>query len=121
MDIKGNDHIYKVIPNILGNETAENPAIFHLKGISQEDFSAAVVAESVIRQNHTREKAAELVSDNSRKLVADRVVKVENLIIDGEEVSDYETLYKKAPRELIQWITAAVHSTDILSEYEIKN
>jgi len=121
MEIKGNDHIYKVIPNLFGNEKAENPAIFHLKGISQNDFSAAVRAESVISQNHTREEAAKKISENAMKLVSGRVVKIENLSINGQEITTYEDLVKHAPRELVNWIVAAVHSTDVLMEYEIKN
>jgi hypothetical protein len=121
MELRANDHVYKVIPDLFGNAESDNPAVFHLIGISQDHFSEAVRAESVISQNHTREEAARKISENAQKLVADRVVKIENLIIGGEEVTDYAGLVKYGPRELVNWIVAAVHSTDILNEYEIKN
>jgi len=121
MEFNNNNHIYKVIPDVLGNKEAKVPAIFHLKGISQDDFSEAIRAESVISQNHTREESARLIAANAAKLVSDRLVKIENLTIGGEAVEDYAGLSKHAPRELVNWIVAAVHSTDILTEYEIKN
>ena len=121
MDFNNNDHIYKVIPDVLGNAESDKPAIFHLKGISQDDFSEAIRAESVISQNHTREESAKLIAANAAKLVSDRLVKIENLTIGGKVVETYAELTEHAPRELVGWIVAAVHSTDILSEYEIKN
>ena len=121
MDFNNNEHVYKVIPDILGNAESDSPAIFHLKGISQEDFSEVIRAESIISQNHTREESAKLIAANTVKLVSDRLVKIENLTAGGEKIEDYEGLSKHAPRELVNWIMAAVHSTDILTEYEIKN
>lgn len=121
MEFHNNEHVYKVIPDVLGNAESDNPAIFHLRGISQDDFSQAIRAESVISQNHTREESAKLIAANAAKLVSDRLVKIENLTAGGEKIEDYEGLSKHAPRELVNWVVAAVHSTDILTEYEIKN
>jgi hypothetical protein len=121
MDFRSNDHVYKVIPDILGNAEAETPAIFHLKGISQNDFSEAVRRESLIGSNHTREEAAKLVSESSAKLVSDRVVKIENMTCDGNEILTYDDLTKHAPRELVNWIVGAVYSSEVLTEAEIKN
>jgi len=121
MDFNNNDHVYKVVPDVLGNKESDTPAIFHLKGISQDDFSEAIRAESVIGQNNTREEAARLIGENAAKLVSDRLVKIENLVVGGKTIETYEDLSKHAPRELVNWICAAVHSTEILSEYEIKN
>lgn len=121
MDFNNNDHVYRVVPDVLGNKESEKPAIFHLKGISQDDFSEAIRAESLISQNHTREESAKLIAVNAAKLVSDRLVKIENLTIGGKAITDYAGLSEHAPRELVNWIVAAVHSTNILSEHEIKN
>ncbi len=121
MDFNNNEHIYKVVPDILGNAESDSPAVFHLKGISQDDFSDAIRRETNIRDNHTREEAAKLIASNSAGLVSDRLVKIENLTCEGKEITNYKELSENAPRELVNWIVAAVYSTEILTEYEIKN
>jgi hypothetical protein len=121
MEFHDNEHVYKVIPNVMGNAESDNPAIFHLKGISQDDFSEALRTEAALTRNHTHEEAAKLIAKNAVKLVSDRLEKIENLIIGGQEITTYEEFSKKAPRELVNWVFAAVHNTEILIEAEIKN
>jgi hypothetical protein len=121
MEFYDNDHVYKVIPDVMGNKESDKPAVFHLKGISQEAFSEAVRAEKIISQSHTKEKATDLIAANTTKMISDRVVKIENLICSGKPIETYDDLTKYAPRSLVNWIVAAVHSTEMLMESEIKN
>lgn len=121
MEFHSSEHVYRVIPDLLGNKESDTPVIFHLKGISQDAFNDAVIKESVIQQNHSREEAAKLVAENSSKLVSDRVVKVENMTCDGKEITSYSDLCKYAPKEFVGWVVAVVNSTELLMEHEIKN
>jgi hypothetical protein len=121
MEFNDNEHVYVVVPDILGNKESEKPATFHLKGISQDDFNQAVVRESIIRDNHTREEAAKLIAENSSKLVGDRVVKIENMVCGSHTIETYSDLCKHGPRELVAWISGAVYSSEVLRKNEIKN
>jgi hypothetical protein len=145
MEFHDNDHVYQVIPDVLGIRAEYDeylklreiygddpdrftdppkevkPVICHLKGISLEAYDLAVMSENNIKLNHTTEKATELIAESSNTMVGDRVVKIENLVCGGKEITTFSEACKHAPRVLCNWIRGMVHSEELLMEHEIKN
>lgn len=71
--------------------------------------------------DYARDKAGELDAEKRLDQVKKHVVSIKNLIIDGQPVTDFDTFYRIAPKELVRWVCDAVHSCIVLSGAEIKN
>jgi len=121
MKLYSTDHVYRCRPPVLGNDVSDDPFYIHLRGISQADFDAAVAADAQDQLTRTPDEALRLQSERTRKMIAERVVKIENLEVDGEPIKDFADLCARAPREIATWVIQAVYRTDILSEAEEKN
>ena len=113
IDLYGYDHVYECVPPVSFNKGAEDPVKVHMK-----------VAPSFEVEHQTRiEQAleAEARSKRAQEFVASKVVKIENLRVDGKEVTSYQQLRQTGPNELIRWIAMAVFSEQVLKEAEVKN
>lgn len=121
MKFNGTNHIYKCVPPVLGNDTAETPVIIGLRGVNTVDMDNIKAEYLEYSLNNTQVKAAELVTESTIKFVAGKVASIENLEIDGKEITDFETFYKLAPQELVTWVMTAIHSTQILTSAELGN
>lgn len=121
MDFPGNDHVYKCIPDILGNKESEKPFALYLKGITQDEFDAAVHADAVARLNHAVDVAMQMSHDNNKKTIGAHVDRIDNLTVGGKEITTFDDLCAFGPREIVAWLTRAVYSTQFLVENEVKN
>lgn len=151
MEFHSSSHIYKCIPPVLGistewekykakledwkNDTSVltkeerklskpktfKPVIFHLKCLSMPELDESVYREAKARSERAPEEAQRIIQGFTQEKIAEKVVKIENLIIDGEEVTDFNRFYEIGPPELVSWVCKAVYSTHVLSRAEIKN
>lgn len=144
MDFHKVDFVHKCIPPILGIATAwekyqedlaaweadpENnaepeevkPIIFHLKCVPLEESGEDIFRETKARAEHAPQEAQRIIDEITRERVNSKVVKIENLNLDGEECTDFDTLYKQGPPELASWVAKAVYSSYVLAKAEIKN
>lgn len=144
MEFHSSGHVYKCIPPVLGISTGwekykaklaewkadkENikkpkvfkPVIVHLKCISMPELDEGVYKEAKTRAERAPEEAQRIIQGFTQEKIAEKVVKIENLKIDGEEVTDFNRFYEIAPPELVSWVCKSVYSTHILSRAEIKN
>ena len=121
MDFRNSHHVYKCVPPVLGNEASEAPVVISLRGVSMADRDKAKAAEVDAYQTYARDKAQEVITSATYELVKSRVDKIEGLTLNDKECSDFDTLYNEGPAELLQWVFAAVFSTILLSDAEVKN
>lgn len=145
MEFHNDNHAYKVVPDVYGIKAEHDeylallkvyekdpdtldkpkevvPVYLHLKGISQENQGDAVRAERLFGENHTREKSLDLTGENAIRIVADRVMKIENLTVDGKPVVSFMEIHQNSSlRAMADWIVVMVHSDERLKVHEIKN
>jgi len=121
MDFPGHDHVYKCIPDVLGNKGSETPFALYLKGITQDEFDAAVHTDAVARLNFSIDVAMQMSHDNNKKVIGEHVDRIEGLTVGGKPLTSFDELCASGPREIVAWITRAVYSTQFLVENEVKN
>jgi hypothetical protein len=144
MEFNDNEHVYRVTPDILGikrkydlylaqledyKKDPDNvekpeeikPVIVHMKGVNALDRGTSLISSALAFDNHTKEKAREMVAKMSYAEVDSRILKIENLVCGKKEITTYMQLLNDGPRELADWIAGAVYSTEVLMECEIKN
>ena len=71
--------------------------------------------------DYARDKAAEMESGKRLELVKSKVRSINNLKIGDKEITTFDDFYRLAPKDLVQWLCAAVHSTLTLTGAERKN
>jgi hypothetical protein len=74
-----------------------------------------------VYHDYARDKAAELEQGKRMELLRSKLKSINNLVLSGVKITDFDTFYRLAPREMVHWLLAAVNSTITLSEAEIKN
>lgn len=94
---------------------------FGLTGVSMPEQDALDRAIAALYGDHQREKAGELEVAKRLELVGKHVVSINNLKIDGQPVTDFDTFYRLAPKELVRWVCDAVHNCIVMSGAERKN
>lgn len=94
---------------------------FGLTGVSMPETDALDRAIAALGWDNTRDKASELEMAKRVEQVKSHVVSINNLTIDGEPVTDFDTFYRLAPKELVRWLCDAVHSSVVMSHAERKN
>ncbi len=113
MEFNGPDHVYRCIPPVLGNEKDESPVAVGLKVVAVPEIDRL--------QAECRGLGQEAIDKKNYEAIKSKVVFIENLKIDGQDVSDFDTFYQKAPPELVDWVTKAIFSTLHLTKAERKN
>lgn len=135
MDLRNTQHIYRCIPPLFGNRAPEvtkgddgkevsddfQTFYINLRGVSMAERDKAKAFEFETYQAYARDKAQEIVTQATYDLVKSRVQSIEGLSLDGKPCTDFDTLYNDGPPELLQWVFAAVFSTVLLSDAEVKN
>ena len=123
MDIKSTDHIYEAAPPYLNNRTQPEPDMiwFGIKAASMPDSDKLDRELLNLYNDYARDKAAELEAGKRLEQVKAKVVSINNLTIGGNPVTSFDDFYAKAPKELVQWVCAAVHSSITLGLAERKN
>jgi hypothetical protein len=94
---------------------------FELQAISLPETDALDRAISSLYNDYSSDKAAEHEQGKRRELLKSKVHGIHNLTIKGGPVTDFDTFYRMAPREMVQWVIGAVNSTIALSQAERKN
>jgi len=94
---------------------------FGLTGVSMPETDALDRAVAMLYNDHNREKASELDIQKRIELVKKHVVSINNLELDGQPVTDFDTFYALADKVLVRWVCDAVHSQITLSAAERKN
>lgn len=137
MEFNSSNHVHRCIPTVLGirakydqyladkanGEKAEEvkPVIIGLRFISLVDVDSDTIAETSVRYEKTPEEAQRIIAGFTKDRIKKNVSFIENLVIDGKEVTDFDIFYEVAPPELVAWVCKAVYSSFILSEAELKN
>ena len=144
MDFHGTSHTYECIPPVLGIVTAwekyqeelnewkvngkkgsepeeVKPVIIGLKCIPIPEVDEDVFKEAKVRSEKTPEEAQRIIAGFTKERIKSKVVSIKNLVIDGEEVTDFDTFYDIAPPELVSWVCKVIYSSYMLSQAEIKN
>ena len=151
MDFHTTDHVYKCIPPVLGiaaeyeeylkalkawendervlddddreacRPAEVKPVVIGLKCIPMPEVDEDVFKEAKTRSEKSAEESQRLIAGFTKERIKSKVAFFENLILDGEEIKDFDTFYDKAPPELVSWVCKAVYSSYILSRAERKN
>lgn len=137
MDFHKPDHVFKCIPPVLdiltryeeykaakaaGEKVKEvKPVIVGLKVIPREKQQEDFRREYKTRSECATDEAQRIVEGFTKERIREHVVSIENLTIEGEEITDYDKLCELAPPELGAWIDKVVYSYYVLSRAEIKN
>jgi hypothetical protein len=142
MEFKGKGHKFKCIPPVLGiksdydnylinKELAEKnngempeevkPVIITLTGVSQPEMDKQQGKQQEISATYTLNERIEKITEITVDLVRDHFEGVENLEVGGTQINTFDSFYKEAPMELVQWVMMAVMSTEILTAAEVKN
>ena len=107
------DHVYRCKPYILDNQSSDEPFFISVRGVTAEETDKNIIAEMMM----TPDKRAE----NSIAFIDSKIVKIEGVEVDGVELTTAKQLRESAPREIYQWVCAAVMSTEVMTRTEVKN
>lgn len=124
MKVKSKNHVYECLPPFLNNRTTkpEEQIVIGLKVCpmpTQDRYQREVLQ---IRSEYALDKAQELIEEKTLGMVKESFVSIEGLEIEGlDGTLDFDTFYKEAPPELVNWVVRAVMSTTELSLAERKN
>lgn len=121
MEFHGPDHVYRCVPNILGNRDSKAPVVLGLSVFTTPEIDQAFMEESSIRQAFASDQASEEIRKRTFERLRGKLHFIENLVVDGETIEKFEDFYAKAPNELVGWFMKAVYSTYVLTEAERKN
>ena len=123
MDFYSPDHVWKVVPPVLGIKEmpVKEQVLFGLKVVQMPERDEDQAMQNKAMNDHTPDKATELIDAVTLARVKSKVVSIENLKIGGKSVTDFDTFYATAPPELVKWVVTAVYSTFHLTRAEIKN
>ena len=123
MDFNSPDHVFECVPPVLGISKApkEEQVIIGLSIVKRPEVDLDHTAEIKARLDHTADKASEMVAEITLARIKDKVAFIRNLTVGGVEIKDFDTFYKEAPPELVQWVVKAVYSYYALSQAERKN
>ena len=123
VDIRSIDHAYEAVPPYMSNrEQPESEMIwFGLRAVSMPDSDKLDREIQAAYNDLARDKAAELETGKRLEQIKSKVVSINNLTLDGKPITDFDEFYKKAPKDLVQWVCAAVHSSITLGLAERKN
>jgi hypothetical protein len=105
------DHVYTVAPDLWFNK--DKTVQVRMKVAPQDDIEKYKRIAAVL-EVEAREK-------KMQELIASKVLGIDGLTVGGHPVTSWEELKKRGPNELLQWITVACFSTQMLCEAEIKN
>lgn len=94
---------------------------FGVTGISMPETDQLDRQIAMLYNDYARDKAGELDAEKRVEQVKKHVHSINNLAIDSTPVTDFDTFYRIAPKELVRWLCDAVHSCIILSGAERKN
>lgn len=95
-------------------------AWFGLTAVSMPETDVLDRAIAALYSDHARDKASELEAAKRIEQIKKHVHSI-NIKIAGERVTDFDTFYKQAPKEVVRWVCDAVHSTIVMSHAERKN
>lgn len=142
MEFYGAGHVFKCVPTVLGISTEWEkyqkavkeaqkdgtpapeefkPVIFGMKCMSMPEIDEDAIREAQTRGEKTADEAQRIIAGFTKSRIASKVVSIENLTVDGKEVTDFDTFYDVAPPELVSWVCKSIYSSFILSRAEIKN
>lgn len=123
MDIRSIDHVYEAVPPYLNNreQPADEMVWFGVKAVSMPDQDKLDRELLMLYNDLARDKAAEMEAGKRLAQIAAKVVSINNLTLDGKPVTTFDEFYTKAPKDLVQWVCAAVHSAITLGLAERKN
>ena len=123
MDVRNIDHVYEAVPPYLNNRdlAPEEMVWIGVKAVSMPDQDKLDRELLMLYNDFARDKAAEMEAGKRLAQVAAKVVSINNLTLDGKPVTSFDEFYAKAPKELVQWVCSAVHSTITLGLAERKN
>lgn len=102
-------------------ETTCDMIWFGTTSVSMPETDALDRAIAALYSDYARDKAGELEAAKRLELVKKHVVSINHLTLDGEPVTDFDTFYAQAPKDMVRWICDAVHSSIILTHAERKN
>ena len=143
MEFEAPGHVYKCVPPVLGikrkwdkyqedlkkweeNKEGEKPeevkpVIIGMKRLVMPIVDTETKRESYARVNLSMEEASKIVEGYTKDNIRAHVDHIENLVVGGKEVTDFDTFYDVAPIELVSWVCKAIYSTMTLSDSELKN
>ncbi|OQY16385.1 MAG: hypothetical protein B6I36_10340 [Desulfobacteraceae bacterium 4572_35.1] len=127
MDFNSTNHVYRCVPPVLGIKEAydsgaeKNPVVFGLKCIPMPEVDEDVFKEAKIRSEKTPDESQRIIAGYTKDRIKSKVAFIENLVLDGNEITDFDSFYNLAPPELVSWVCKAVYSSYVLSVHEIKN
>ena len=111
-----------ILANAKARVAAENTMIwFGVKALSMPDSDKFDRELVNLYNDYARDKAAEMEAGKRIEQIKSKVVSINNLTLDGQPVTSFDDFYARAPKELVQWLCAAVHSTITLGLAERKN
>lgn len=112
----------EIIKQATERAVKENKMIwFGLQGISQPEADKLEQQNIAAYNDLAKDKSGEKVSELNLGLIRSKVKSINNLVIDGKEITDFDEFYKTAPKELVQWACNVVQSSIALSLAERKN
>lgn len=112
----------EVVKQATDRAVKENKMIwFGLQGISQPEADKIEQQSLAAYSDLAKDKAGEKVSELNQNLIKSKVKSINNLVIDGNEITTFDEFYRQAPKELVRWVCNAVQSTIALSLAERKN
>lgn len=125
MKIKSRNHVYACLPPFLNNRQlpAGDQVVVNLKVVPMTDQDKYQREVLQVRAEYALDKAQELIEAKTLDLVRDVFCGVEGLEIEGleDKALDFDTFYREAPPEMVNWVVRAVMSTTELTLAERKN
>ena len=123
MDIKSTAHVYEAVPPYLNNrDLPEFEMVWlGLKAVSMPDSDKLDREMVNLYNDYARDKAAEMETGKRLEQIKSKVVSINNLVLDGNPVTSFDEFYANAPKELVQWVISAIHSSITLGLAERKN
>ena len=123
MDIKSIDHVYEAVPPYLSNREQDKDEMiwFGVKAVSMPESDRLDREIQAAFSDLARDKAAEVQTGKQLEQIKSKIISINNLTLDGKPVTSFDEFYARAPKELVQWICAAVHSSLTLGLAERKN
>lgn len=115
--LKSSQHVYTYIPNYLNNRAAAPQEQFTVecKALTSRDKEDLGLSMMSLNAMHKPAKAQELINAKTYQVIKSKVLKINNLVIEGfGQINTLDELYEHAPSEIFSELCTAIPNASAL-------